>query len=248
MKPAPLLVVAALAGLLAGCGGGDATNAPGDGNVPAGYYTVNAQVLRPNSAARTYTGRASVGADGTVRLFGIDPNNSRVYLSRVPGQLNSDGTNADARLDNLASTGELSLGVTNLVSFSGTAFSLTADGATTTLPTLGTGTTFTAGSYKGELVRIGADGTVVDWGSASGLLTVTTPNTGPPVRTATVNLISTAGSNGQIQATLATDGTATSTTATAGTWRSDGNSFSLRLTGGDWGTGGLYLVLTKQAP
>lgn len=245
MKFAPFLL-AAIA--VSGCGGGTTTSLPLDGTLAPGYYAVTSRVLRRNAAARDYTGRVSVTSDGTIRFFGLDPSNSRITLTRVPEQLNTDGTNADAFLDGTPSTGELTAGVTNLLSFAGTAFSLTADGTTAPVPTLGSGNTLTAGTYRGELVRLGSGGAVVDWGTASATLTITTPTPGAPVNTLTVDLVSTAGTSGTVQSRLATDGTATSTTATAGAWRSDGNAFSLRLTGGDWGTGGLYLVLTRRTP
>ena len=243
MKSAPLLLALLL---IAGCGGGDVTNLPGNGNLTPGFYAINAQLLRPNTAARAYTGRVSVATDGTIRLFGLDPNNSKVVLTRSPGQLNTDGTNADAFLDGLGSTGELTVGVTNFLSFAGTAFSLTAEGAATALPTLGTGTTITAGTYRGELVRIGTGGAVTDWGTVTAILSVTTPNGQPQVNTLTATVVSAAGQNGTITSGLAANGTATSTTATAGVWSSDGTSFVQRLTGGDWGTGGIYFVLTRQ--
>lgn len=244
MKSVPLLL-ALLA--IAGCGGGTTGGAIGDGNVPAGFYTATSQVLRPNVAARSYTGRLSVASDGTVRLFGLDASNSKLAIARIAGQTNDNGTNANATLDGLASTGDLTIGSSNLASFQGTAFSLTADGLQTNLPTLGTGTTLTAGTYRGELIQLGTNGSVTDWGTATATLTITTANGADPVNTLTTTVISSAGSNGTVQARLLANGTATGPTATTANWASDGTALTLRLTGGQWGAG-FFLVLDRRTP
>lgn len=245
MKTAAPALLLALA--LAGCGG-SASNPALTGELAPGYYAVTARLLQSGNAARDYTGRVSVAPDGTVRLFGIDLGGSRVTLSSTPGQANPDGTNATAILDGVASTGELFTLVDNLVSFAGVAFDLTSNGTAAPLPIVGGGRSLAAGNYSGELVRVGTDGAVIDWGNATATLSITTPNAGPPVNTLQANLVPAAGTSGIVSATLATNGTATSASTTSGAWSSDGSGFTLRLTGSAAGSGNLFIVLTRQAP
>ncbi|RYG88439.1 hypothetical protein EON77_00635, partial [bacterium] len=183
---------------LVGCGGGGGgTSLDGDVLAP-GYYAVTARVLRSNAAASDYNGRVSVANDGTVRVFGIDANGSRLSVVRT-GTTTEDRV-VTATLNDAVSGGDLTVLSKNLVSFDGPAFTLTANGSVTTLPVLGTGRTRTAGIYAGELVRVGTDGSVTEWGNASGLLTVTTPNQGEPVYTVQANLVPALGAGTTVQA------------------------------------------------
>lgn len=241
-----LLLVTSLT--IAGCGGSGGSALPLGGQRTPGYYAVDGQIFRASNPSLNFSGRVSISNDGTVRLFGLNPGGTRVTLVSGASQVNDNGTNANATLDGVASTGNLSAFVTNLVTFGGATFDLRADGATATLPTLGAGTTLTAGTYRGELVRVATDNAVTDWGTATGILTITTPGAGEPVRTLTINQVSATNGTSSVQAQLNTDGTATSTAASSARWSSNGSAFVLKLSDSATGNAGLYFVLTRQAP